>query len=203
MDISFLESDDPQARQTNESVYLQYSRDPVRTPFQWDDTKFAGFSDTEGKTWLPVNKNYETLNLKAQQEAEKSTYKLYQSLIKLRKENHVLQIGGYEGKTVADRVFGFIRTLKDHKTIAVFVNLGEEATVSLRDLLDEVDFSDKTKAEILIVNNNSTMKIGSMVEDVEKIDLGAYDAVVLEVSSATKLAVSMLLVVFSLIKFIL
>lgn len=200
MNISFEESDDPQARQTNESVYLLYSRDPVRTPFQWDDTKFAGFSETTGKTWLPVHENYKTVNLDAQKKADKSTYKLYKSLIELRKKNHVLQIGGYEGHAVADNVFGFIRTLKDHETVAVFVNLGGEATVNLKDLLDEKDFTDKTKAKILIVNNNSTMEVGKMVGNVQNITLGAYDAIVLEVSSATKLAISMLLIVCNLIK---
>jgi alpha-glucosidase len=202
MNISFAESDDPQARQTNETVYMEYSRDPVRTPFQWDDTEWAGFSNTTGKTWLPIHKDYMTVNLKAQKAATKSTFKLYQSLIELRKKNHVLQLGGYEAKAVSENVFAFIRTLKAHNTVAVFVNLGGATTVSLKDLLDAKEFSDKTKAKILIVNNNSTMEVGKMVDDVQKITLGAYDAVILEVSSASKLAISMLLIVCSLIKFL-
>jgi alpha-glucosidase len=202
MEIPFVESDDPQAKQTNESVYLLYSRDPVRTPFQWDDTKNAGFSDTNGKTWLPIHENYKTRNLAAQKKADKSTFKLYQNLIALRKQNHVLQIGGYEGKAVDERVFAFTRTLKDHKTIAVFVNLDKATTVSLKDLLDEEDFTDKTKAKILIVNSESKLVAEKMVEDVQKIPLGDYDAVVLEISSASKLAISMLLIVCSLIKFL-
>ena len=38
----------------------QYSRDNSRTPFQWDDSENAGF--TEGKPWLPVNPNYTEIN---------------------------------------------------------------------------------------------------------------------------------------------
>lgn len=200
MEISFAESDDPQARQTNESVYMEFSRDPVRTPFQWDNTKWAGFSNTTDKPWLPVHKNYETLNLKQQKEDEKSTFKLYKSLIELRKKNHVLQIGGYDGKAVSENVFAFIRTLKDHHTVATFINLAGKTTVSLKDLLDAEEFSDKTKAQVLIVNNNSTLEVGKWIENVQEIELGAYDAIVLEVSSATKLAISMLLIVCSLIK---
>lgn len=117
--ITFEETDDPQACQIGEDEYLDYSRDPVRTPFQWDDTDWAGFSNTTYKTWLPVHANYKEVNLKAQKEAEKSTFKLYQSMIKLRKENLVLQTGGYEGKVLSSSLFGFTRTLKDHDTIAV------------------------------------------------------------------------------------
>lgn len=201
-DITFEESDDPQARQTNESVYMLYTRDPVRTPFQWDDTDFAGFSDTTTRTWLPVHKNYKEVNLKRQKEAAKSTFKLYQALIDLRKKNHVLAIGGYESKAISENLFGFMRTLKDYNTIAVFINLGGATTARLKDLMDPEDYSSKAKAKILIVNNNSTLIVGEMVGDVEKIQLGPYDAVVLEVSSAAKLAISMLLLVCSFIKFI-
>lgn len=202
MDISFEESDDPQARQTNESVYLQYSRDPVRTPFQWDATANAGFSTTTGKTWLPIHADYKTQNLVAQKAATKSTFKLYQKLLKLRKENHVLQSDGLITKAVSENVFGFMRTLAEHDTIAVLVNLGDKAEVSLETLMGD-EFSKNTKAKILIVNNNSTLVEGQMIDDVKKIHLGQYDAVILEVSSATKMAVvSMLVMVCSLIKFI-
>jgi alpha-glucosidase len=202
MDISFEESDDPQARQTNESVYLQYSRDPVRTPFQWDATANAGFSTTTGKTWLPIHADYKTQNLVAQKAATKSTFKLYQKLLKLRKENHVLQSDGLITKAVSENVFGFMRTLAKHDTIAVLVNLGDKAEVSLETLMGD-EFSKNTKAKILIVNNNSTLVEGQMIDDVKKIHLGQYDAVILEVSSATKMAVvSMLVMVCSLIKFI-
>lgn len=201
-EITFAQSDDPQACQTNESVYMEFTRDPVRTPFQWDDTQWAGFSTAINTTWLPIHKNYREVNLKAQKAAEKSTYKLYQNLIKLRKENHVLQSGEFESKVLSEYVFAFTRTLKDHNTVAVFINLGGSTTTSLKALLKESDFADNTKAQILIVNKNSTLVAGKFIDDLEKIELGEYDAIVLEVSSATKLAMSMLFIVTALIKFI-
>lgn len=200
-EITFEESDDPQAIQTNSSVYMLYTRDPVRTPFQWDDTDNAGFSDTTDKTWLPIHKDYKTQNLKAQKAAEKSTFKLYQSLIELRKNYTVLQTGAYESKAISENVFGFVRSLKDHHSIAVFVNLGDAVKTSLKSLLKSEDFGSNTKAQILVVNYNSSLVVGEWIGDVENIQLGKYDAIVLEVSSATKLAVSMLLIVCALFKF--
>lgn len=201
--ISWAQTDDPQAKNTNESYYMEVSRDPVRTPFQWDETTSAGFS-TNVNTWLPVHENYQTQNLKAQKGVANSTFTLYQNLIKLRKANHVLMAGGFESKSLnTNQVFSFLRTMKDQKTVAVFINLvGNNNTVSLKDLLHADDFSGKTSAEVLIANNNSTMKIGDKVADVESIFLGPGDALILEVSSASQVAVSFLLIAAAVAKFV-
>lgn len=40
--IPWNQTVDPAACNTNEQVFDIYSRDPVRTPFQWDDSVSAG-----------------------------------------------------------------------------------------------------------------------------------------------------------------
>lgn len=200
--ITFAETDDPQACVIGEDDYMTVSRDPVRTPFQWDDSDWAGFSETTDKTWLPVHANYREVNLKAQKEAAKSTFKLYQSMIKLRKDKHVLHVGRYVGTVLSQSLFGFTRSVQDENTIAVFVNLGGATTANLTRLINAEDYPENTKVTVLLVNTNSTLTVGSRVENFESISLGEYDAIVLEVSSATKLVFSMLLLVCSLIKFL-
>lgn len=169
---------------------------------QWDNTANAGFSTTNTITWLPVHEEYSTNNLAAQKSAEKSTFKLYQKLIKLRKDHMTLQYGGFYSKEVVNQtVFGFVRTLAGEKSVAFLLNLNDKnETVDLQDLFEEDEWSDKMEAKILIVNNDSKLKIDEDV-DLKKIELGPYDAIVLEVSSATKITFSLLLVVVSLMKF--
>jgi alpha-glucosidase len=66
-----------------------------------------GFS-TNDTTWLPVNDNYEELNLKAQKAAAKSHYKVYKDLTTLRK-NPVIQRGETHVAAISERVLGFTR----------------------------------------------------------------------------------------------
>lgn len=75
-EVSWEETKDPQGCNTEDPInYNKVSRDPARTPFQWDDSTNAGFS-TAKTTWLPVASNYKTVNLKAQKAAPKSHFKV-------------------------------------------------------------------------------------------------------------------------------
>ena len=63
------------------------SRDNARSPFQWDESIHAGFSQVT--PWINVNSNYTNLNLKEQMSNENSIYNTYKELIKMRKEDHL------------------------------------------------------------------------------------------------------------------
>jgi oligo-1,6-glucosidase len=72
----------------------ELSRDNSRTPMQWNATAQAGF--TTGKPWLPVNGNYTSLNVKAQEADTASILNFIRKAIKIRKENkEVLVYGKY------------------------------------------------------------------------------------------------------------
>lgn len=80
----------------------------MRFYVQWDATTNAGFNEGK-KPWIPMNPNFKEINLKTQKETEKSTYKLYQSLIKLRKLS-VFKFGEIKMKAFEDtNVFGYLR----------------------------------------------------------------------------------------------
>lgn len=106
-DIPREDTQDPTARNINNQIFIDFSRDPERTPFQWDDSINGGFS-TASKTWLPINPNYVELNLKKQKQAEKSHYKTYQQLVELRK-HATFRKGSIQLIPYNDEVVTFIR----------------------------------------------------------------------------------------------
>ncbi|MDO4943353.1 MAG: alpha-glucosidase [Lachnospiraceae bacterium] len=106
----------------NKEQMLKYlsmkSRDNARTPFQWDDSKNAGFSD--GIPWIKVNPNYVEINAKEQMEREDSVFAYYQKLIRLRKEHEIIVYGTYDLILPEDRsIYAYTRTLGDEKLLVV------------------------------------------------------------------------------------
>ncbi|MGD8173252.1 alpha,alpha-phosphotrehalase [Vibrio sp. TRT 21S02] len=75
------------------AILAQKSRDNSRTPMQWDDSEFAGFS--KGQPWLDIAQNYRQLNAKHAIADKDSVFYFYQKLIKLRKQLEVITTGDY------------------------------------------------------------------------------------------------------------
>lgn len=108
--ISWKETVDPQACNTNESVYHANSRDPARTPFQWDDSPQAGF--TYGpKTWLPVNVNYKCVNVKNDRSSPKSHLNVYKRLVQIRRDASFVN-GTFESAVLPGEILAYKRSVK-------------------------------------------------------------------------------------------
>lgn len=133
-DITWAQTKDPWALLTNPEEYQKYSRDPVRTPFQWSTEPNSGFSEAlHTSTWLPVNPNYVAINLKAQKEADKSHYKLYQKLAKLR-QHRTFQRGTFRAIAFSANVFAYTRELPGSETFVVVLNIGGQREIINLDL---------------------------------------------------------------------
>lgn len=86
------------------------SRDNARTPMQWTAERHAGF--TSGTPWLPVNKNYRTLNAAAEEADADSVLHFYRHLAKLRETIPALLDGVYEELLEEnEQIYAFSRTL--------------------------------------------------------------------------------------------
>lgn len=70
------------------------SRDNARSPMQWDDTEYAGFS--KNTPWLGVNENYTKINVKAEENDSTSILNFYKKLVSIRLSNEVLRRGNLE-----------------------------------------------------------------------------------------------------------
>lgn len=107
-DVSWEDSVDPAACNSNPDIYEQFTRDPARTPFQWSPSTNAGFSTTSGKTWLPINPNYATVNVQTESAQSKSHLSVYKQMSKLR-QTKTLQYGGIQYGNVGDNILAIKR----------------------------------------------------------------------------------------------
>jgi alpha-glucosidase len=82
-------------------------RDPMRTPMQWTDGEFAGFTRVE--PWLPLAANYRKYNVEAQRHEPNSMLDLVRRLIELRRSEGALALGDYYPLHGHERVVAFVR----------------------------------------------------------------------------------------------
>lgn len=100
---------------------LAGTRDHARTPMQWNNQKYAGFS--EQKPWIMMDDDYKDCNAEAQLKDENSTLRFYQNMIALRKEHSVIYYGDviFTNKKIKN-LFTYYRK-NDVETIYIECNL--------------------------------------------------------------------------------
>ena len=139
-------------------------RDNARTPMQWDDSAYAGFSTAT--PWIMVNPNYTKINAKDQVNREDSVFKYYQKLIKLRHESELIVYGTYDLILDDDKdIYAYIRTLGDKKLI-VYCNFSENTR--------EVELPEEFVNKKVLISNYSDAKAN------QKITLRPYEAIVIQ-----------------------
>jgi glycosidase len=120
------------------------SRDNARRPMPWDDSQYGDFG--VARPWIPMYTRYKEINVKADRESEKSIFKFYQELIRIRKQFHAVRHGVYENITDG-RVGSYIYKMTDKETkqaIVVVCNSKDENVISL-DLAGECILSNYEK----------------------------------------------------------
>ena len=99
------------------------SRDPERTPMQWDRGSSAGFST--GTPWLPLPDDYATINVAAEEGDPASILTLYRRLIALRRAAPALVAGAYVPVSAVDDLFLYRREGADGRYL-IALNLGHQ-----------------------------------------------------------------------------
>jgi oligo-1,6-glucosidase/glucan 1,6-alpha-glucosidase len=93
-------------------------RDNSRTPLQWDDSDYAGFSTV--RPWLDVNPNYESLNVLRDQLSEHSVYQYFKNLLKIRKQFEIFTYGDFEiYQYENENHFSYYRTYNNQKFMII------------------------------------------------------------------------------------
>lgn len=154
-EVSFEDCKDPSACDSEENFYAN-SRDFARTPYQWDNSTNAGFSEGNS-TWLPVSEKYLQTNLAFQSEdGVRSHYHIYQGLIELRKEE-ALTDGTYSISAISDNILALARKISGGLNYTLVLNLNNVTeTVNLTAAFSTLD----TELEVLLASVNSTRGLG-------------------------------------------
>lgn len=156
-----------QGKMTEEDMMAAISykgRDNARTPMQWDDSAYAGFSTAN--PWIMVNPNYTKINARDQVNREDSVFKYYQKLIKLRHESELIVYGTYDLILDDDKdIYAYIRTLGNEKLI-VYCNFSENTR--------EVELPEEFVNKKVLISNYSDAKANP------KITLRPYEAIVIQ-----------------------
>jgi trehalose-6-phosphate hydrolase len=105
-----------------------HNRDKSRSPMQWSDKAYAGFSS--GKPWIKVNDDYHIVNVANQSQDPDSIWNSYHSLIALRNNERVLQYGDYHRLERIEDQLWFTRQFM-HEAITIIVNFGEETAINI------------------------------------------------------------------------
>lgn len=115
--IPFHEIQDPQGLNMPDK---NLSRDPSRTPMQWNNSEQSGF--TSGKPWLRLDRNFHHVNVQAQKEDSYSMLQLYRKLIRLREENIALVTGNYMPVYADHQMMAYIRATDGAPRLLVVLN---------------------------------------------------------------------------------
>ncbi|MFP5384819.1 MAG: alpha-amylase family glycosyl hydrolase [Bacteriovoracia bacterium] len=124
---------------------MGHGRDPERTPMQWNDEEYAGFSEV--KPWLPVASDYKTYNVKTLREFQKSCLNFYKRLLDIRSQSRVLQGGDYQKHYVDEHLFAYIRSDGKDRFLIVLNFCPEEYGLNLKELSGEIILSTKLDRE--------------------------------------------------------
>lgn len=139
------------------------SRDNGRTPFQWNNSANAGF--TNGTPWIKVNPNYEKINQDIQEKDPNSVLNYFRKVVQLRKDHQVLTYGAY---TLLDKnnpnVYAYTR--EDHgEKMLVVLNFSKQKTTTTLNI--------NTKGAEAVLSNYATAPVAG-----KTISLRPYEAVV-------------------------
>lgn len=141
-------------------------RDPQRSPMQWCSKQNAGF--THGmKPWLPVAKNFKTVNVEDQMADPTSALQLYRELLRIRSSSQCLKELGFKVVHVDSSILAYTRSAK-HCKFLIIVNFGQESWTGSLDSISgsgvvEVDSEMKMRGAKILFDNIKLSKAQALV----------------------------------------
>ncbi|MGZ3624847.1 MAG: alpha-amylase family glycosyl hydrolase, partial [Ktedonobacteraceae bacterium] len=111
------------------------SRDPVRSPMQWDDSANAGFCAPGVAPWLPVADDFQIYNVAQEQREPRSFLMLTRRLLELRKATPALTFGSYQSvEQKNDTCFVYLRQHANQRCLVALNFSTQDQVVKLSEL---------------------------------------------------------------------
>ena len=110
----------------------EHSRDPQRTPMQWDGSVNAGFCSAGVKPWLPIASDYQTINVAAEQHDLHSFLMLTRALLDIRRSHSTLTLGSYQSVEQENPTcFVYLRQYHDQRYLVILNFSTQDQVVTL------------------------------------------------------------------------
>jgi alpha-glucosidase len=105
-------------------------RDGERTPMQWNDSAYAGFSPTS--PWLPIPASFKTHNVSSELADPASVLQFYRHLLALRHQERALLYGDYVALDPDNpKVLSYLRRYKNEAVLVVLNMSASSQQISL------------------------------------------------------------------------
>jgi alpha-glucosidase len=109
-----------------------HSRDPERTPMQWDSSPNAGFCPPEVRPWLPLASDYQTYNVAVEQQDPRSFLTLVRRLLTLRRTSPALTVGSQQSLDQPNPTcFVYLRQHAEQRCLVALNFSAQEQVVTL------------------------------------------------------------------------
>lgn len=142
------------------------SRDNSRTPMQWDDSTYAGFSTA--RPWLALGASHKDINVASEKSGK--IFPFYQKLIALRKNYPIIAEGDYKAAYQdSHQVYAFERQL-DNQKLLVLNNFSADKV--------ELDLPEVYTNGQVLISNYTTPKL------TEKLTLNPYQTLAILIENA-------------------
>lgn len=145
------------------------SRINSRTPMQWNDKEYAGFSTV--KPWVDNVGNYKVINVESQLEDSDSILNHYKKILHLRKEGEYKDLIIYGNYELLDRendkIFSYKRELNNQKILVISNFFKEEGVVNF----------EQFKVKKVIDNNYHNYDLNCLVN----LTLRPFESYILEI----------------------
>jgi len=105
------------------------SRDNTRRPMCWDGSEFGGFSTVQ--PWITPHSRLQEINLQSDKAADKSVFRFYQALLKLRRETPAILYGSLKVLSSQDDPFFMFEREYEGDKLTIVCNFEEPSRITV------------------------------------------------------------------------